>query len=182
VNRHAAIWLLMGVLVAIFVPCTAGSAEFRSWTTLTELTELRGDTTITKPRPKIIAQIYRHAMTRFNVSHEEAVQFAEAISRRPHPRLLAGVCSQEGQFNPRANITWGGCRGAYQVSPGDWGPIPHDIAGQTEQASMVLELMLKKYKGNVVLALRAYNGSPWSEATAPYPKKVLRWCRKLDAA
>jgi hypothetical protein len=155
-------------------PVSVSSADYAIQVSPFNILETLDDRTVITPRPKIIGDIYILARCVFGRPHAEAVRFAEAISRKPHPSLLADVGAQEGGFNPRAPITYGGCRGAFQVSPKDWGAVPGDIEGQVDQASMVLELALKEQKGTT-MGLRRYNGDPDSPATEPYPAAVRKW-------
>ena len=78
------------------------------------------------------------------------------------PTLLEAVVWQESRWNPRA-ISPVGARGLAQLMPGTarmMGVNPHDPHANLEGGARYLRLQLDAFKGDVELALAAYNAGP----------------------
>ncbi len=88
----------------------------------------------------------------------------QSASRYGLPReLIAAVIMTESGFNPQA-VSPKGARGLMQLMPHTWMDMgvsdPHDPAQNISAGSGYLKKMLDMFKGDLTLALAAYNAGP----------------------
>ena len=132
-------------------------------------------------RTAVVNSFNEHAQTLHDV--EIQIPYAEMINRYGravgiNPQVIAGVIKTESSFEPRA-LSPAGAYGLMQIMPNTWRQVNKSInvcAGRhTGECSSecyynaelnihigtnYLSQLLRKYQGNMVLALAAYNAGP----------------------
>lgn len=103
---------------------------------------------------------------------------AEAKKQGVDPRLVHAVISTESSYNPSAVNKQSGATGLMQLMPATakrWGVDAADPVQNIRGGVSELKSLLDQHQGDVVMALRRYNGSPTvsDAATQPYVDKVL---------
>lgn len=103
---------------------------------------------------------------------------AEATKQQIDPRLALAVAETESNFNPDATSPKG-AHGIMQLMPATaakWKVDAADPVGNIRGGVSELKALLDEHKGDVVMALRRYNGSPQADPTLtqPYVDKVLQ--------
>ncbi|MBC8016435.1 MAG: lytic transglycosylase domain-containing protein [Sporomusaceae bacterium] len=137
-----------------------------------------------------VADGYRTlAVDRFNENSlsphdvDKKIPYAELINRYAreleiNPQVVASVIQAESSFQPRA-VSTAGAYGLMQVMPGTWRQVNKELAlcagrhsGECSSecyynadlnihiGTAYLSQLLKKYQGNMMLALAAYNAGP----------------------
>lgn len=94
----------------------------------------------------------------------EYIQLAQKAEQKYSlpPGLVAAVMAQESNFNPRA-VSRAGAQGLMQFMPPtaqQYGVAPFDPASSIDGGARYLRDLMKKYNGDVSLALTAYNWGP----------------------
>ena len=88
---------------------------------------------------------------------------AAAKAQEMQPELVRAVIRQESQFYPCA-VSPKGAQGLMQLMPATAEQLavhdPFDPKESVEAGTKYLKLLLEKYKGNLALALSAYNAGP----------------------
>jgi hypothetical protein len=102
------------------------------------------------------------------------------------PRFIHAVIKQESQYDPHA-VSYVGAQGLMQMMPGTAKRFglknPYDSAANVEAGTKYLKFLLKRFNGDVSLALAGYNAGegsvdkykgvpPFSE-TQNYVKKIV---------
>lgn len=113
---------------------------------------------------------------------DKKVPYAELINRYAHdaginPQVVAGVIQAESSFQPKA-VSPAGAYGLMQIMPDTWRQVNKEIKVCGEHkgecsvvcyynadfnihiGTVYLGQLLKKYQGNMILALAAYNAGP----------------------
>ena len=105
-------------------------------------------------------------------------QMAQAVmkAKTPRKRLLASVAVVESNGNPAAKGK-AGEKGAWQIIEREWGTVPpaHRPDLQADQATIILEQLIKDSNGNLRQALCRYNG----DRSGAYSAKVMRKVAQL---
>jgi len=106
------------------------------------------------------------------------LEAAEATGTNPYH--LVGIMAIESRFDPLATSGRGRCIGLMQlhkdtariVGVDPWDPRENILGG-----ARVLARLMKKHKGNLRAAVKAYNGKPGNEA---YVREVLKAVRQAE--
>lgn len=134
-----------------------------------------------------------------NVGQIAGVKYAsiinEACAKHPGigsmcPALIAGMIQQESNWNPKAG-SHAGAQGLLQLMPFNWKGIdPHDPRQNIFRGTEIIASHIKRYDGNLKLALAAYNagagavaadlkkggdGIPNNGETPDYVQKVFKY-------
>jgi hypothetical protein len=102
------------------------------------------------------------------------------------PRFIHAVIKQESRYDPQA-ISHAGAQGLMQMMPGTAKRFglkdPYDAAANVEAGTKYLKWLLKRFNGDVTLALAGYNagegsvdkykGVPPYDETKNYVKKIV---------
>ena len=131
---------------------------------------------------------------------DEKTPYAKSINRYAHeagvsPQIVVSVIQAESSFHPRA-LSKAGAYGLMQIMPATWQQINEDgkICAARHQGectsecyyngdlnvqigTLYLAQMLKRYQGNMILALASYNAGPGSvdryKDIPPYPETMI---------
>lgn len=118
------------------------------------------------------------------------VSFSEVISQLSEkhgmdPKLVRAVVQHESSFNPKA-VSRSGAMGLMQLMPktAKWLGVqnPFDPVQNLDGGIRYLSSLLKKYNGNVMLALAAYNAGPTRVDKAkgiPQIKETQNYVQKI---
>ena len=126
-----------------------------------------------------VSQVIREASARYSLSAQ----------------LLEAVAWRESGFNPSA-VSAKGARGLMQLTPGTaraLGVDPGDLKANTEGGAAYLALMMRRFDGDLIKALAAYNAGPdaverfggpppYAETTAYVDAILDRLSRSSDPA
>jgi hypothetical protein len=126
----------------------------------------------------------------FRDRYNEFIRHSAAM-HRVDPSLIKAVIHAESAFNPRA-VSPKGALGLMQLMPDtarQWGVRkPFDPASNIHGGTQHLAMLLRKYHGNLVYTIAAYNageeavrrhgGIPPYQETRDYVKKVLHLQRR----
>lgn len=116
-----------------------------------------GATPIEPPRPRAQVAVLRQPEA--NVGAELA---RAAADHSLSPSLLNAVAWRESRYNPRA-ISPAGAIGVMQLMPGtarQLGVDPYDVGQNIRGGAAYLTRMLYEFRGDLTLALAAYNAGP----------------------
>lgn len=104
------------------------------------------------------------------------------------PRLIALQMKKESAFNPNAISPTGKHKGLLQISDDlakEFGVDPYDPESNINVGVLYMSSMLKRYSGNVKLALAAYNAGPANVdkyAGIPPFKETVNYVNTIAAA
>jgi len=88
----------------------------------------------------------------------EPAAMAKAVMQTKRPDLMAAIAIRESNGNPKAIGDGGRSRGAFQIQPQHWGPVPVDPTAQALQAERILEELVQSSRGRLRSGLARYNG------------------------
>jgi tape measure domain-containing protein len=141
------------------------------------------------------------------ITQQMAAAFDESTKKHNLPSgLLQSVANTESTFNPSA-VSPAGAQGLMQIMPFNFPSLkvkdPFNIEQSVEGAAILLERLLKRYQGDIALALAAYNAGegavsggyktksgtvipphedriPQNKETPKYVKDILEYYQKLQ--
>jgi soluble lytic murein transglycosylase len=124
---------------------------------------------------------------RLNIDNLKPLILKAAQTHRVDPVLIASIIKAESAFDPKA-VSWAGARGLMQLMPKTAALVGCKDSFDPEQNIMggtkYIKMMLDRFKGDVTLAVAAYNSGPERVAknmaipdiseTRNYVKTVIR--------
>lgn len=102
-----------------------------------------------------------------------------AETYKVNPYAIAGVMAIESRYDPKASSEKGRCYGLMQLDRDvaqDLGVDRRDPRQSIMGGAYVLARLLREHKGNLRLAVRAYNGTGYR----PYENEVLKAIRQAE--
>ena len=102
-----------------------------------------------------------------------------AAAERVSPYVIAGVMAIESRYDAKASSGRGRCYGLMQLDRGGARSLkvnPADPRANIRGGARILARLLKKHRGNLRLAVRAYNGTGYR----PYEDEVVRAVRQAE--
>lgn len=126
----------------------------------------KGISSVTSIRPALVNPAYSSVMSAWNsASADKTTNFDSLIDQASRkygiePSMVKAVIHAESSFNPRA-VSNAGAKGLMQLMDGTSQEMgvkdPFNPAQNIEGGTRYLSNLLKKYKGNIGMALAAYN-------------------------
>lgn len=107
----------------------------------------------------------------------EPEAMACAVTKTKNPKLMTAIAVVESNGNHRAVGDSGASRGAFQVQPAHWGPVPSTATEQAQQAEKILEELVASSRGRLRSGLAKYNGK--GPKARRYAARVLKIRRRV---
>jgi soluble lytic murein transglycosylase-like protein len=161
-----------GLAAAILLTATAGAARAQVLEVHVDgsVTQYDGPTQYTsagaQPIARVITPTSRHVSSRFSAVAPSAATadaiHAAAQRHQIDERLITAVARQESGFNPGA-VSPKGARGVMQLMPQTaraLGVDASDLNGNIDGGAGYLAQMMRRFGGDTVKALAAYNAGP----------------------
>lgn len=163
------------ILAFVLFPALPGSGEYTRSVFAGEVVENRAGLTVSVNRSALSRRIENFAV-RHGADPKRAVEYAEFLATRQHPRVLAAIAAKESRFNVRA-VGKVGEIGAFQQRPELHGHPGRSFESQAAAAERHLVRLVKNKDGKLHHAVRSYNGS--GPAADRYAAHVMAMARSI---